>query len=117
MSKDLQIETFDFDGTIEVLRRDFDLIEGCDALDQVKEIYHGVLFFSIQNLYHLQKLVSGSENKVLEPWLEEGRGRYKKASIDTLNLFRTNLLPDTDFTRIVEKLKDYYRHRSDYRTW
>ena len=108
MSKDLQIETFDFDGTIEVLRRDFDLIEGCDALDQVKEIYRGVLFFSIQNLYQLQKLVSGSENKVLETWLEEGKGRYKKASIDTLNLFRTNLLPDTDFTRIVEKLKDCY---------
>lgn len=91
-----------------MLRRDFDLVDESDAVADVKDIYHGVLFFSIQNLYQLRQLFDGAGDAGLEAWIRDGAGRYKKASVETLTIFRTNLLPDSDYEATVEDLRDAY---------
>lgn len=109
MNKDeLKLSRFDFNKTLVMLRGDFDRVSESDALEDVKDIYHGVLFFSIQNLYQMQQLFNDQGDTFLEAWIAEGAGRYKKASVETLTIFRTNLLPESDYETVVEDLRDCY---------
>ena len=109
MTKDeLKLARFDFEGTIAMLREDFDRVTKSDALEDVKAIYHGVLFFSIQNLYQLQQLFGEKSDAAIESWIADGAGRYKKANIETLTIFRTNLLPESDYDGVVEDLRECY---------
>ncbi len=104
----LKLARFDFDTTLAMLRGDFERVGGSDALEDVKEIYRGVLFFSIQNLYQLRQLFKEGTDDSLAAWIADGAGRYKKASIETLTIFRTNLLPESDYEGIVEELRECY---------
>lgn len=106
--EELKLARFDFDGTLSMLREDFAQVDESDALEDVKEIYHGVLFFSIQNIYQLRQLFDSKSDAGLETWINDGTGRYKKASVETLTIFRTNLLPDSDYEGVVEDLRDAY---------
>ena len=109
MTKDgLKLARFDFDGTITLLREDFERVSECDALEDVKAIYHGVLFFSIQNLYQLRQLFDAKSVGAMASWIADGAGRYKKANIETLTIFRTNLLPESDYEGVIEDLRDCY---------
>lgn len=108
MSEKLKIHTFDFDKTIAGLRSDFGKVEAADALEDVKNVYRGVLYFCIQNLYALGRLVNNTSDTELEAWLEAGKGKHKKESIETLTIFRTNLLPESNFEKLTERLKDFY---------
>lgn len=106
--QNLKIKSFDFEKNIKLLRDDFEKVEKSDALLEVKTIYEGVLYFCIVNLHTLNRFLNKNEDKELLLWIEQNKGKYKKSSIDTLNIFRTNLLPETDYAKLVDKLKDFY---------
>lgn len=106
--QNLKIKSFDFEKNIKLLRDDFEKVEKSDALLDVKGIYEGVLYFCIVNLEALNRFLNKNEDKELLLWMEENKGKYKKSSIDTLNIFRENLLPETDYAKLVDKLKDFY---------
>ena len=104
----LKIATFDFEKTIAMLRSDFEKVGESDALDEVKDIYRGILYFALLNLYALGKELGQKPDASLETWLEEGKGQHKKAHVESLAIFRTNLLPESDYEKVVERLKDCY---------
>ena len=105
----MKIDTYDLEKLIKMMRNDFDKVGQADAFDEVKELYQGVLYYSISNLYLLKEVVTpGFADTELKSWIETGKGVYKKGNIESLTIFRTNLLPESDYESMIEDMKDLY---------
>ncbi len=105
----MTVERYNFTDLISMMRNDFDTVSGADAMEEVRELYQGVLYYSVSNLHLLMQVIDPEyRDEALSKWIEAGKGQHKKANIESLTIFRSNLLPASDYEKVVEDMKDLY---------